>query len=248
MTTQKGWPSLSQKIKGLSSLFTQNPTVPGPSSISPVQNSVKSNPMNLYQHCSECPLEVFIDALVNHNLNRLVRGGRPTEEEIGKAWQNLFFEYCDLSGTKSYRQLFAINKEIGILHSRRLTIQLCIRVLSVHPMESAKQELRRAGYNYKFDHNTWGEYVNDLKNVSERSRSIEIALKEREFEYEQAIKQYGGKEITTHDFEKILVELSKYMGFRLSPREMTVSEYVAIYAKYEKESEMIERINAKQTK
>lgn len=243
MTTSKSWPSLSQKIKGFSSRFTKNPTAPGPSSTSNPPSSARYNPANLYQHCSECPLDVFIDVLVNHNLHRLVRSGKPTEDEIGKAWQNLFFEYCDLSGTKSYRQLFAINKEIGILHSRRLMIQLCVRVLSVHPMESAKIELRRAGYNYAFDYTNKESYLKDLNTVIERSRSIEIALKEREFEYQQAVSAYGGKELTEHDFERILVELSKYMGFRLAPREMTVSEYVAILQKYEKEGEMIERMN-----
>lgn len=237
--------SLMQRVNKVSSLFTARKTVRGTSSKSAVQSLPRSHPSNLYTHCSECPLEVFIDALVNNNHFRLIKHGNSTKEEIAIAWRNLFYEYCDLSGIESYRKLFLINKEIGQLSSRRLTVKCCIDVLNILHEPACIKLLREIGYTYKFDPQNPEEYKKDIQMVIQKSKSIEIAIQEKEFQYEKILSAFGGKPVTEEDFTKALVELSAYMKFRINPREITVSEYLAIRQKYDREAEHLARMNSK---
>ena len=234
-----------QKMQTLWSRFMPKKVIHGLLSKSHAQNSPKSIPSNLYHHCSECPLDAFIDALVNNNHRRLIKSGNTTPADIEIAWQNLFYQYCDLSGTKSYRQLFAINKELGQLRSRLLTVYLCLKVLSVNHEPQCVSILHKLGYAYELNPENQEKYKKELSTIEQKSRTIEIAIQEKEAEYKNALAEFGGSQVTEEDFTKALVELSSFMGFRLNPREITVSEYLAIRSKYEKEAEHAEMMKNK---
>jgi len=245
MKTQNESPSRFQKTPKLWSRFISKKILPGLLSKSHAQNSPKSIPSNLYHHCSETPLDVFIDALVNNNHRRLIKSGSATPADIELAWQNLFYQYCDIAGTKSYRQLFAINKELGQLKSRLLTVYLCLKVLSVNHEPQCVSILHKLGYAYELNPENQEKYKNQLSTIEQKSRTIEIAIQEKEAEYKNALAEFGGKQATEEDFTKVLVELSSFMGFRLNPREITVSEYLAIHQKYEKEAQHAEMLKRK---
>ena len=245
MTTQNVSRWLMLKVQTLLSLFTRTRKDAGTLSKPDAQNTTRSIPANLYTHCNECPLDAFIDALVNGNHYRLVKYGTAKKEDIEQAWTYLFYEYCDLSGSKTYRHLFTINKEIGALHSRLLSVRLCLKVLSIHPEYQCVALLKKNGYTCEFNPEDPKQYAKDLETITKKSKTIEIALKEKEHEYEKHVQEYGGKEATENDFTKALVELSAFMGFRINPREITVSEYLAIRQKYEKEAKLLEEANKK---
>lgn len=194
---------------------------------------------NLYTRCSQTPLDVFIDALVNKNLGRLVIYGKATHRQINDAWELLFTEYCEISGSPQYQRLVNLSREIGGLQSKLLSIRLCVKVLGYRYSSRAISTLRRFGYNYKFNPQDPEGYLRDIKAVMTKSKSVEIALDQSLAEYDKLLKESDGKNLTEDYFQKALVELSKFMGFRVNAREVTVSEYVAMIKRREREIEYL---------
>ncbi|MEA5110368.1 hypothetical protein SDC9_36965 [bioreactor metagenome] len=193
---------------------------------------------NLYTRCSSTPLDVFIDALVNKNLGRLVIYGKATHKQINDAWELLFTEYCEISGSPQYQGLVNLTREIGSLQSKLLSIRLCVKVLAYRYSARAVSTLRRFGYNYKFNLQDPEGYLRDIKAVMTKSKSVEIALDQSLVEYDKLLKESDGKNLTEDYFQKALVELSKFMGFRVNAREVTVSEYVAMIKRREREIQL----------
>ena len=204
-----------------------------------VRKPLSSTPSNLYIRCRETPLDVFIDVLVNKNLNRLVRFGKATQKQINYAWEALFSEYCEISGTPQFQRLLSLTKEIGSHQSKLLTIQLCTKVLGYRYSQRCVLTLKRLGYNYKFNIQDPAGYVKDLKSVFTKSKTTELALDQALNEYQKLLNSSGGSQLTEDHFEKILVELSKFMGFRIDRKQVTVSEYVAILKRREREIDVL---------
>lgn len=163
--------------------------------------------------------------------------GKATYKQINDAWEQLFTEYCELSGSPQYQRLVNLSREIGGLQSKLLSIRLCVRVLGYRYSARAVSTLKRFGYNYKFNPLDAEGYVRDLKAVMIKSRSVEIALDQSLAEYEKLLKESDGKSLTEDDFQRVLIELSKFMGFRINAKEITVSEYVAMIKRREREVE-----------
>ena len=245
MRILKKWPWLTQKMKILQSAFTKTKKDTTPLSKSNAQNSKKSPPSNLYHHCSELLLDNFIDALVNGNVHRIVKYGKATKEEIDAAWQKIMYEYFDLAGTKTYRAMFALNKEIIQLQARLLSVQTCLKVLNFHPDTECERILQNIGYNYPFNRDNPDEYKTNLQDIEKKSRTIKISIDMKIAEKKNAEKGYQGSKPTEESFMNNLLELSKYMGFRIKATEITVSEYLAILDKYNKEAEYIKSIQSK---
>ncbi len=196
----------------------------------------RSKPLsNLYTRCSQTPLEVFIDVLVNKNLNRLVRYGKATQNQMNEAWELIFTEYCEISGSPQYQRLLNLSREIGGLQSKLLSIQLCIRVLGYRYSSKCVATLRRFGYNYRFNLQDPEGYLKDIKAVMTKSKSVELALDQSLVDYNKLMKESDGKNLSEEYFQKALVELSKFMGFRIDAKEISVGEYVAIVKRREKE-------------
>jgi hypothetical protein len=193
----------------------------------------------LYTRCRETPLDVFIDVLVNKHMIRLVHHGKATQCQINEAWEILFTEYCELSGSPQYLKLLNLTREIGALQTKLLTIQLCIRVIGFRNSQKCVATLRRFGYNYKFNPQDPEGYVKDLKAVITKSKSAELALDQALSSYEKMFAESNGNHLTEDHFVTVLVELSKFMGFRINPREITVSEYIAIIKRREREIELL---------
>lgn len=227
MTTQSVWqePGQNQKTKPL--LFTR--IMRGISDLLIWKKGVKktSLPSNIYRHCRETPLDVFIDCLVNRNTARLIRSGNPSPMEISKAWEQLFNEYCELSNSPRFRQLLTISKDIGQLSAKLLTVRTCLHVLTYRHSLHCINILKSLGYNSHFDAQNTEQYFHSINNIYSRSKAIEIALEQKKKEYEQLIKE-DGKSLNEEDFIQVLLYLSKQMGFHVKAKEISVLEYLSM--------------------
>lgn len=229
-----------QKLKTKLCLFTRQAA----SFILPrrMTNRHKKNHLsNLFTQPNQTPLDVFIDVLINHNLNRLIRTGKAKLRDLAEAWEILFTEYCELSGSPQYIKIFNLSRQIGQQQSKILAIDLCIQVLSIRYSAACVTTLRKQGYNYKFDINNMANYNNDLNTVKIKSKTVRLTLEQALLAYQKLISENTGKQLTAQYFETQLVELSKFMGFRLNPKEITVSEYIAVLKRMEKEIEMYKK-------
>ena len=197
----------------------------------------------IYQRCSDTPLNVFIDVLVNKNMPRLVRSGKATPKEIDAAWQKLWFEYCDLSGSPEYRQLFGLIKEVGYLEGKLMSIRLalqCIASASAND-NNCISILQNYGYRYAFEKSKPDEFEKDIQRVIEKSKTIELMIKSGRAQIDKINEKAQGEAVKEDWFEDTLTVLSKYMGYRINRKVITVSEFVRMKKMFEMEAERMKK-------
>ena len=209
-----------------------------------IQRFKKNKPENnrLYSRCSETPLDVFIDCVVNKNYSRLIREGKPLQKEIDAAWQKLWFEYCDLSGSAEYRQLFQLIKEAGYLEGKILSIRLAIQCISASNSTDCINILHNYGYRYAFDRANPDEFAKDIERVVTKSKSIELLLQSTKSQIDKINARQSGEKATETYFDDYLTVLSRHMGFRINRKVISVTEFLRMKKMYELETE---RINEK---
>lgn len=200
---------------------------------------------NLYRHCGNTPLDVFIDVLVNKNFRRLIRWGGATDKQLYKAWEQLFSEYAELSETPQYKKMIGLSKEIGQLQSKIMTVNICIQVLNNRYSDAAVSALKRLGYSVYFDLNDKQKYQKALISVRKKVKAAELTLMQRTGQYDEMIAGVKEGKLTEDYFTEMLVELSKFMGYRLNASEITVTEFVTISNKRNKELELMAKQHGK---
>lgn len=195
------------------------------------KQSKESSQSNLYFQCNETPLQIFIDCLCHKRFERLIKSGKPSQDEITEAWNELFSEYCDLSGSNEMNEVLQVTKKIGVIQSKLTAITLSVLVLSHKDSEESKKTLQTLGFNYDFDKSL----VDDLQRVISVTKSYEIELKSLQKRYEALTTKGAKSTVTEAYFKRILVDLSKYMGFQLKATSTTVEEFLMIKNSYERE-------------
>lgn len=205
----------------------------------------KASPQsNLYQACNECPLDVFIDCLVDAKLERLVKTGKASQKELAEAWEKIWFEYCDITGNPEYRNMLTLIRDVAYLENKMLTIRLCLQKIIHAPDEKCIAILAKYGYRRKFDHSDTVKFYQDIQMVMNQSKTIEIEILQKRKEIEKQKEAKHGK-ITAGYFDQMLVTMSKFMGYRLDKKILTVSEYALIGKMMEVEIKNSNKINGR---
>jgi len=209
-------------------------------------SSKHADKSQVYNRCSDITLDKFIDCIVDHNFNRLIKSGKPSKEAILKAWDDILSEYSELTATSGYKEMLSLTKEIGSLNCKITSVNLCLQVLSYQYSQECVDVLAKFGYRKKFDITNIENYIADLTSISNKLKTTILALNQRTQEYKTLIQKAGGETPSRDYYIKILVELSKYMGFRIKAEEISVSEYVSIMKKRDHEIEVQNRYAHKQ--
>ena len=213
-----------------------------------VENTNKSDHQrlkNLFTRCHQISLATFIQCLVNSNYSGLVARGNPPERQRAQAWDLLYMEYCDLSGAINQKRILSIGREVGMLESKLLAVRTAVLVLSIQYSQRMADLLHRYGYRYELDPKSGQQYYDELNMIVKKSKVISIAIKQKRFEYDEMMAKFKVNKVTEQYFDELLVELSRFMSFRLQPNELTVTEFVAIHNRFERECRMIDRENQK---
>jgi len=196
---------------------------------------------NLYTHCHQISLSIFIQCLIHSNFAGLVSHGNPPQRQRAQAWDLLYMEYCDLSGSVGHKKILSLGREVGMLESKLLTIRTCVLVLSIRYSQKMVDLLHKNGYHYDLDPQSGQKYIDELQMIVRKSKAISISIEQKRYEYNQEMKKYEGEKWTEQYFDDLLVELSRFMSFRLHPNDITVTEFVAIQNRFTRECEMTQR-------
>lgn len=224
----------THKTSGQPSLFTRFRGVFMPSWMRIVTKLSALIPSNIYHSCRSTPLSVFIECLVFERYHVLIKYGFASKTKIVEAWETLLMEYYELSGDEVLKLLVDLSKNIGILQGKILSYKLSIYVLRYKDSPECAGILRRGGFD-----------VSDLDKVEKGLKSYEFELKSRIKEYENLLKSNDGKKVSEGYFDEMLVELSKFMGYRIDPENTTVLEFIKIRGRHKKE---VDALNKKRGK
>ena len=186
-----------------------------------------------YANCSELPLLNFIRVVTSGELTTLTKSGKPTPDQLAIAWNEIFMEYCDLSPSNNQHYVLQVTREIAFLETRIAIIQICINRLVVSYYEPACDILREYDYYHPFTPETM---LTDLKNVQAEANNLVVQRDVKKGEYQRYIDSQKGESTKETDFDEILTELSKFQGYHIHSKDITVSEYLGIFNRFKKQN------------
>lgn len=179
----------------------------------------------IYDTCNTLPLSIFIQVSKTQNLKLLIKSGKATNKALGEAWDKIIDEYCLISNDTKSKALLSCYKEIATLTNDLIIIQTIVNYLYLHRSEAVIEKLRtKFGFRYSYSAETLQK---DLKLTVSESKAKLVRIEQRKKGLETMQKESKG-ELSDADFEENLTVLSKYQGYRLISKEITVTEYLSI--------------------
>lgn len=158
----------------------------------------------------------------------------PTAEQLTIAWNSVFLEYCDLAPNNNTIYTVQLTREIAHLESKINIIQAIIDRLSVSYISELCDILRDYGFYYEFTPETM---FADLQAVVGEAKMFVVQKGVKEGELKRLNDgQQKGEATTEAQYDEILSELSKFQGYHLKSKDLTVSEFCGIFNRYKKQS------------
>ena len=236
MRISKALPENLQNLKRLLSFSTLTGKGNGSLFHRKSRKPQQSIPSNIYHTCNECPLSVFIDCCIDHNFNSLIKKGTAKKADLSRAWEMIYSEYSDNSGSTTGKALINLSKDISYHDAKLRAIGLCLKVLSHGPNRDCIHVLRDIyGYNYSFDISNPLQYASDLEQVASRTGSVMFTLQLKKAEYDRESAKVSGKPMTRESFYDILAVLFEHYHYPINPKQTTVTEFISYKKRYEAE-------------
>lgn len=190
--------------------------------------------MELYRHCSQLPLDRFIACLVDNDLSQLVIKGNPSKDQLSFAWQAIYIEYIQLNQSNEALYSIRLQSEIELLSDEIQRVEEILYFLRpemlpfCNGMEAELVNiLKYYGYRQVIDFTT--DYSRTLTAIRNKLNPKKLRLESRIAELANYM---DSKNTGTPDrsvFETNLIRMSRFQGYAIRAKEVTVSEYVTIF-------------------
>lgn len=189
---------------------------------------------NLYTRCRDLPLSRFIRCACDGDLKALARLPIVPQTILRHTWARISEEYAKLSASPEYEKSFALSKEIAREQSKLSTIKLCLYILSIKHSKQCVECLVKLGYTLPSGTNNPAALRKALQRIAKSAGMINLELQNKRKQYQKMLS--GTRPMAKNNFTQALATLSKYMGFRINPKEITVEEYLTMQNQMNKET------------
>lgn len=190
------------------------------------QSAAAATSLTLYQSCSKCPLDVFLDCLFDGDYKRLVIEGSITDEQLYNVWQNLYTEYCELSNGDGVSDHLELMKETNLLLSKAAMVDAAVACLRCYYDDELVAILEafqlRSGITPGDDEET---IQKKLEKVLVRAKKLMAQYDAKKQEL-QALENKNKKGSSRDEYEDSLAAISKEMGYHVRASEITVARFV----------------------
>jgi hypothetical protein len=179
--------------------------------------------------CEVVTMDKFINCLCKQNYSCLVVSGEFSDNEKFEAWQDIFYQYCDLLNTNEYKIMLKLMKSIGINEAKLIAINLCLIVLSHNYNQECIDILKKYGYNYAYNFDDKEQYLKDLQNVQSINKGVKMNLLNDEKNLER-LTDKKKKQVRASDFDEIFISLNSRLkfGFKITKQNTTIAEYCSM--------------------
>ena len=157
----------------------------------------------------------------------MLKYGDATYNQLAEAWEQVYTEYCDITGSTQYKSIQNVRNDYLAIHSKREALRIALLVLAQRHSEKMVKLIHDYGYNYKFNWDDPVSYRKDMESMTARVKGLDLPLQIKKEAYEKLITGYEGKEVTVHDWNLLIGAVEKFMQFHINRREVTVSEFAA---------------------
>jgi hypothetical protein len=192
----------------------------------------------LVNSCSDCTAFMYMQAKFKHNLNVLIIDGEHTQKELQDAFSQICLEYIDAAGIEI--EFIADRMEINKLEARYVFMKSTIECQEIalrtiqEPFIEALEDFEKYGYRLKWSGDK-DKFEKDLKRIKKLENSFVVQLQDAVNAYQQkeATKDAANRgkvqEIKTEsDFVRMLTELSKFQGYHLKPKDISMLELAGL--------------------
>jgi hypothetical protein len=169
----------------------------------------------------------------NNDLKWLIIHGEPTQEQLTDAWDNIFTEYSDICPTTNSTYIVQITREIKHLETKIAIIQAIIDRFKISYMPELVLILNEYGFYYDFTPETM---LSDLQSVIAECSMFVVQKGVKEGELKRFFEGQKGEWASENDYDETLSELSKFQGYHLKSKELTVSEFCAIFNRFKRQN------------
>lgn len=184
-----------------------------------------------YKNCAELPLNLFIQCVVTQKLHGLIISGKPTDEQLNEAWGNINQDYQDLTEDHDGDYLLGLFSNISYLDERLRIIYNIVAYLEIKRSEGLILLLQEMGFDFEYSEES---LLTDLKLTVSQAKFDKVNLEMQQNELKEL--QSKGKQPTEYDYDSILSTLSKYQGYQLRSKDLTVTEFIAILNRFKNEN------------
>jgi len=187
--------------------------------------------------CSQTSLHDFIRCLFHQDYSVLSEGKECKPDELMNAWQQIYEEYCLISGSPEYAKILKCLNEINRLLSILLFGGRAIQILSCKYSPENITILKRIGFNYDFSNVDRKSYDRDIENCSKKMKGFEVQL---QIQQKKKLELFGldengeiknkKQQQTENDFLKSVAIVRKSIGTPISLRETMLDEWAGMVA------------------
>lgn len=190
-----------------------------------------------YTGCHDFPLYNFIKISVTGDLNWIKKRGYVPKPILKKVFENIIDDYGRISENPKYRQTLRIGKEIRFLEGKLTIIQLIINQLATRYDKRLCDYLIQQGFRFNYSPDDQERYFKELKLTVSQAKAMFLRRDDLKQELKQ-ITETSGQPVSESDYDDILSELSRYQMQPLYSKEITVSYFLAILKRFNREREV----------
>ncbi len=190
--------------------------------------------INLYAICRETPMQVLIDCICKGDMKRLIIEGEPSFELLEETWDNLYIEFCDITGNNKGLRMA---RDIKYLESKLYNCLNCLNDLKTKYSPDCIKILHDYGYKQKFNPDDSESYVNDIKAIEMQLDAVvtTINLAKKYYNMEVPVKP---KKLTERDFYETLTAINNHNKNQVNMEDLTAYEFALLYSAFKKEIEL----------
>jgi hypothetical protein len=185
--------------------------------------------------CSQTSLHDFIRCLFHQDYSVLSEGKECKSDELMNAWQQIYEEYCLISGSPEYTKILKCLNEIIRLQKILLHGRAAVTVLSYKYSQPDIEVLKQIGFNYEFSATDRKSYDKDVINCANRLKGFEVQLQIQDkkrlelFGLDENGQPKGKKqEQTEADFLKSVAIVGKSNGYHIQLRNTMLDEWAGM--------------------
>lgn len=193
---------------------------------------------SIYSSCYTCPLSVYIELICDGNWGALVISGNPSEDLIKGTADKLIAEFAQMCNSGLFSQTNNKLREVYLNRAQLIGYSICSRLIALGDVEYAVEYLGKLGLRCQIP-KTNEEFVNLGEKISGKIKEKNIRMRKTQRELETLRDSHLGEKPTKQYFTDQLIEISKWMGYRVTP-EITLAEYASYLNKMKEYAESLQ--------
>lgn len=146
-------------------------------------------------------------------------------------WEEIVEEYCKLLKDGNYSEMMELYREIIRLQATLQVVTDCCFLLTLRRNDKAIQYLKQLGYIYPLPEDDITTYMKSLDMIQRKSKTLVVQLQIKTDELEKLRAKQTGT-YSESDFMDGVIIIGKFLGFRIDPRVVTLSEYASMQKQY----------------